>query len=86
MKVSVTTNKNLKGILDAAMVSTPEEVTDDSPNVPMKSTPVKKPSARKSLCLFTNIFDVRKKTEKRLVGSSKSKHRAIKVGNSLWTN
>ena len=33
---------NLKGIIYAAMVSTPEEVTDDSPHVPMKSTPVKK--------------------------------------------
>ena len=39
--------QNLKGILDAAMVSTPEEVTDDSPHVPMTSTPVKKPSAMK---------------------------------------
>ena len=39
--------QNLKDILDAAMVSTPEVVTYDSPNVPMTSTPVKKPSARK---------------------------------------
>ena len=48
--------KNLKDILDAAMVSTTEGVTDDSPNVPMTSMPVKKPSARKSLYLFTNIW------------------------------
>ena len=34
--------QNLKDILDAAMVSTPEGVTYDSPNVPMTSTPVKK--------------------------------------------
>ena len=53
--------KNLKDIRDAAMVLTPEEVTNDSPNVPMTSTPVEKPSARKSLCLFTNILNVRKK-------------------------
>ena len=26
----------------------------------MTSTPIKKPSARKSLCLFTNIFEVKK--------------------------
>ena len=34
--------QNLKDILDASMVSNPEEVTDDSHNVPMTSTPVKK--------------------------------------------
>ena len=39
--------KNLKDILDAAMVLTPEEITDDIPHVPMTSTSVKKPSARK---------------------------------------
>ena len=53
------------------MVSTPEVVTYDSPNVPMTSTPVKKPSARKSLCLFTNIFDVKKRTAIRRVESEK---------------
>ena len=67
------------------MVSTPEEFTYYSPNVPMTSTPVKTPSARKSLCLFINIFDVKKKTTKCYVGSEKSKRRAMKVGNSLWT-
>ena len=73
-------------MLYADMVLTPEEVTYDSPNLSMISTPVKKPSARKSLCLFTIILNVKKKTEKRRVGSTKSKHRATKVGNSLWTN
>ena len=34
--------QNLKDILDAPMVSTPQEVTYYSPNVPMTSTPVKK--------------------------------------------
>ena len=52
----------------------------------MTSTPVKKKSSRKSLCLFTNIFDVKKKTAKRRVGAAKSKRRSMKVGNSLWTN
>ena len=59
---------------------------DDSPSFPMTKTTVKKPSAGKSLCLFTNIFGVKNKTEKRLVGASKSKRRAMKVGNSMWTN
>ena len=51
------------------MVSTPEEVTDESPNVPMTSTPFKNPSASKSLCLFTNILNVKKKAAKRRVGA-----------------
>ena len=63
--------KNLKDVLDSAMVSTPEEVTYYSPSFSMTSTPVKKPSARKSLCLFTNIFDVKNKITKRRVGAAK---------------
>ena len=43
--------QNIKDILDADMVSTPEGFTDNSRDVSMASTPVEKPSARKSLCL-----------------------------------
>ena len=50
---------NLKGVIYAAMVYTTEEVTDDSPHVPMTSKPIKKISSRKSLCLFTNILNVK---------------------------
>ena len=78
--------QNLKDILEAAILSTPEGVTDDSTNVHMASSPAKKPSASKSLCLFTNILDVKKKTAQRRVGAAKSKRKAMKVGNSLWTN
>ena len=39
--------KKFKYILEAAMVSTPEVFTDDSPLSPMTPTPFKKPSARK---------------------------------------
>ena len=77
--------QNLKDILDASMVSTPEGVTDNIPYVPMTSTPVKKPSARKSLCLFTNILYVKPKTAKRRIVAAKSKRIAIKVGTSQWT-
>ena len=42
--------QNLKDIIDAAILSTPEGVTDNSPNIYMASKPVKKPSDRKSLC------------------------------------
>ena len=43
------------------MASTPEGFTDNSPISPMKTTPFKKPSAQKSLCMFTNILYVNKK-------------------------
>ena len=51
------------------MVSYPEEVIDDSTNVPMTSTPAKIPSARKSMCFFTKILKVKKKTAKLHVGA-----------------
>ena len=38
--------------------------TPCSHNVHMTSKPVKKPSARKSLCLFTNILAVKPTTSK----------------------
>ena len=41
--------QNLKYIIDAARLSSTEGVTDDSCNTPITSTPVIKPSARKSL-------------------------------------
>ena len=53
------------------MVSTPEGGKYNSPNVPMTSTPLNKPSARKSLCLFTKILDVKPNTEKRRIVAAK---------------
>ena len=49
-------HQNLKDIIDAAILSTTQGVIYDIHNVSMTSTPVKRPSARKSLCLFTNNF------------------------------
>ena len=66
-------------------MSTPEGVTDNSPNVPLTSTPVNKPRASKSLCLFTNILDVKPKTAKHRIVAEESKLRAMKVGTSHWT-
>ena len=51
----------------------------------MTSTLVKKPSSRKSLFSFTNILDVKPKTEKCRIVATKSKYRAMKVGTSQWT-
>ena len=54
------------------MVLTPEGVIDDGPNVPMTPpTTLKKQSARRSLCLLTNIFDDKNKTAKRRIGAAK---------------
>ena len=76
--------QKLKDILEAALLSTTEGITYNSPNVHMASSPFKKPSARKSLCL-SNILDVKSKTEKRRFVAAKSKCKAMKMGNSLWT-
>ena len=56
--------QNLKDILEDAPLYTTEGVTDNSPNVPMTSTTVKKPSDRKSLCLFTKycMLNLKQKT------------------------
>ena len=76
--------QQFKDIFEADMVSTPEIFTNDIPISSITSTPVKKPSAQKSLCLFTIILDVKKKTATCQVGAAKSKLKAIKFGNTLW--
>ena len=76
--------QNLKDIIDAAILSTPEGVTDNSPNVHLSSSPVKKPSVRKSMCLFTNILGVQPKRAKSCFVAAKSRRKAMKVCNSLW--
>ena len=53
--------KKFKDIIEAAVVYTPEGFNNDSPIYPMTSTPVNKPCARKSLCLFTTILYVKNK-------------------------
>ena len=50
----------------------------------MKSTPVKKKSATKPLCIFTNILDVKKKNSTRRVGASKYKCKAVKYVITPW--
>ena len=52
----------------------------------MTSTPVKKPSDGKSLCLFITILDVKPKTAKHRIVAEESKRKAMKEGNSLWNN
>ena len=76
--------QQLKDILEAAIVSTTEVLTDNNPRSPMGSTPVNKPIAGKSLCLFTKISDVKNKTATRRVGDSKSESKANKFGTTPW--
>ena len=77
--------QNIKDNIGDAILSTPEGVTDNITNVHMPSKPVKKISARKSLCLFTNILDVKPATAKRRFVAGRSRRKSIKVCNSLWT-
>ena len=55
-------HQQFKDIIEAAMVYTPEGFTNNIPISPMTSTPVKKSSAKKSLCPFTNILYMKNKT------------------------
>ena len=54
--------QQFKDILEADMVSNPEGFTKNSLISPMKSSPVKKIGAQKSLCMFNKVLDVNKKT------------------------
>ena len=63
------------------MVYTPEVFTDNIPISTSTPTPVKKPIAQKSLCMFTNVLEV-KKTAYRRVGAAKSNRKKIEFGNT----
>ena len=60
-----------RDVLYSAMVYTQEEITEYSTSLHMTQTTIKKPSARKSLRLFINIFGVKKRTSIRCVGAAK---------------
>ena len=44
------------------------------------------PSARKSLCLFTGVLDVKKRTAACQVGADKSKIKVIRAGSMIWSS
>ena len=54
-----------------------------SPGPPMI---FRKPTARKSLCLSTEVLDVKNKTSVCWVGADKSKRKAIISGSMLWSS
>ena len=65
------------------MFSNTEGFADNSPISPLTPTPINKPSARKLLCMFTNILKM-KKTAYRWFGSTQSKRKAVKFVNKPW--
>ena len=68
------------------MVSNPEYITDEGPSLSMTQTTVKKRSAKKSLCLLTNIFDITNRTAFHRVVDAESKLRAIKSVYGMFKN
>ena len=54
-----------------------------SPGTPMI---VRNTSVRKSLCLFTEFFYVKNRTNVRRVGAAKSKRNATREGSMLWSS
>ena len=53
---------------------------------PVTFVTVRKPSASKSICLFTEVLYVKKKTAVCQVGFDKSKRKEIRAGSVLWSS
>ena len=68
------------------MVYNPEIFTDNSAISTGPSMTIKNTSARKSLCIFTEVFYAKKKTSVHQVGAAKSKRKAIRAGSMLWSS
>ena len=64
---------HFEAIIEVEMIFTHEICTDNSTMSPGTSVIVKKCSARKSIRLFTEVLDVKKKTSISQVGAAKSK-------------
>ena len=73
-------------ILEASMVSTTDRFTDNSTVSPGPTMILRKCSEIKSLRLFTEVLDFKKKTYVCRVGADKSKRKAIISGSMLWSS
>ena len=71
-------------MIEESMVSTSERFIYNSPMSTGTPIIVKKCSARKPLRLFTELLDVKKKTDVCQVGADKSERKAIRAGSMLW--
>ena len=75
-----------KAIIEAYMVSTPEVLTDKSPLSPGPSVIVKNTSARKSLCQFSEVLDVKQKTAICGLSADKLRFKYIIEGSKLCSS
>ena len=75
-----------KSILEAAMVSTPDRFTYNSPMSSVPSVPVKQPNAIKSLHHFSETLDIKPKTAVCRLCTAKSNHKEIRTGITLWSS
>ena len=73
--------QQFKDILEAYMLSTPKGSNNNSPRSSVSPPTHNKPSAIKSLCIFTNVLDVKNKAYSRRVGATKSRRKANKSVN-----
>ena len=62
-------------IIEAEIISTTERFTDNSTISSGPYVTTKKPIARKTFSLFTEVFDIKKKADVRRVGAAKSKRK-----------
>ena len=72
-------------ILEAKMVSIPEECNDNSPMTPKKIESTKNPSAR-IVRQFSDTLDVKHNTAVSRLCTAKEKYKVIRTGDVLWTN
>ena len=68
------------------MVSTTDKFTYNSTMLPGPSVTFRNPSARKSLCLFTEFLDVKNKTDVSPVSAAESKCKAVREDIMLWSS
>ena len=65
--------QNLKDILDASMVSTPEEITDESPSLPMTQNNSKN-QVLLNHCAFSPTYLILKRKQQNIVLELKNKN------------
>ena len=68
------------------MVSTPDRFTDKNPISLSPYMTGKNHIARKYFRKFSKVLDVKPKTSFLMLGASKTKYKAIRVGSMLWSN
>ena len=66
------------------MVSNPEGFSNNSPIIVSASGTYKKPIEIKSLHQFSDLFDIKQKTDICQLGSDDMKHKTTQKSTSLW--